>query len=653
MLQTKTPGSSQEGQDLSASFDLNSILTSIKSFGSSITDLGKNFTDAFNSMENAVIRLSTSFGGGRGFADTITQTMAAAQIGVSELGGGLEDIANIQKGVIKTLQTQTILNEESFKDLYAASDLLSDGTKSTSETYAALTKNFVNAGYSIYDVSKQVQGIIMSAKEVGVVASAVYSQLNENMKSLTLFNFENGVQGMAKMAAQAAGLRINMKDTLRMADQLFDPEKAIDMAANFQRLGVQVTSLLDPYKLMDMARNDPKKLQESIIEATKSLTYFDEKNQKMSILPGAQGHLRELAKAMGMSNEELAQMAINSGELERKLKEIKFPSEFASEQDRTMIANMAQMKDGKYQVTFTDERGELVTKEVAKLEESDRKAIMKQNADQNKSVSDLQREANGYLREIANAITGRERAISTRMAASRVVQQGPEALAKQMLPTIEGLYEMIGIRRDERSGILQSKELQEGFNKLSDNVKNIITTAFQKGDLSEVPKQLSTIMKDNLGTLLDKLKELPQNIDKAGQRRFKTEYKSEENIVNELLKKMYNSVGVTTNVPTITTPTTPSVVPSRMGGVAPRVTSATLPTTFSAPTIPSTPKTPQTHIIKWDPTSSGNFNVNINTNPDTRKMADQIMNDSNVTKAINNAVKKYLTEEGALKGVGQ
>ena len=332
--------------------DIGEVVSSNIDFTGKALDV---LTESINIMETAATKLAFGFGGMRGLTASIKQNMEGAAASVIELGGSLEDVASIQEGVVKALQTQTILNKEAYADLYAVGNLVGDGSKVTAESSKKMVEGFMNAGYGLYDVSNQVLGIINKSRELGVTTAAVYGQISTNIGKLALYNFENGVQGMAQMAAKAASLRIEMGSTLKIAEELFDPEKAIDMAASMQRLGVNVTSLLDPYKLMDMARNDPAKLQEEILKATQALTYFDEKNQKMAILPGAQQTLRELGKALGILPEELAKMALNAGDLERKLREIKFSPDFAGdEQARTMIANMAQLKDGKYVVTFDE-----------------------------------------------------------------------------------------------------------------------------------------------------------------------------------------------------------------------------------------------------------------------------------------------------------
>jgi hypothetical protein len=99
-----------------------------------IGDAFDSFVKDFNAMETAATNLATSFGGMRGLTASIKQNMEGAAASVIELGGSLEDVAAIQEGVVKALQTQTILNKEAYADLYAVGNLVGDGSKVTAES---------------------------------------------------------------------------------------------------------------------------------------------------------------------------------------------------------------------------------------------------------------------------------------------------------------------------------------------------------------------------------------------------------------------------------------------------------------------------------------------------------------------------------------
>lgn len=595
-------------------FDLKTTLgqlTDIKKIiESNTTGLLSSFSDSFNQMETAAIEMSTKFGGGRDMATSIKQSIEEAYISAHELGASFEDIRNIQKGVVDGLQTQTVLQAESYKDLFAIGGLISDGTKTSADSTAKLVKSFTDAGYGLYNISGEMTKVLNTAREVGVTAKAVYAQLDANMSKLALYNFENGVQGMAKMAAQAAGLRIDMKTTLGLADSLFEPEKAMDMAASMQRLGVQVTSLLDPYKLMDMARNDPAKLQDEILKATKSLTYFDEKNQKMSILPGAQGQLRELAKAMDIPKEELAKMALNAGDLDRKLSQIKFPSSFANEEDKKMVANMAQLSGGTYVVQYDDSKtGEKVTKQISEIKPED---IAEMNKPA-KSAVDLQKEANGYLRTMANMATARQGVVGRKIAASTTLEGVQKQASSLYGAGVDAVSTQIGINRESRptgdkSGFVSTVELDKTLQNLLSSTTSNSQELFKKlmaGDID---------MTSIATTMESKVKEIFKDAPAKG------------NEIWEKLKKDFeeNRVNVgTTGTPTtqtytgledmmnkLTNPNSTTVVPNQTtsittGGQTPTVPATAAGTTQGGGTI--------TQDI------SGTININVNVTPGSMK----------------------------------
>jgi hypothetical protein len=302
---------------------LDAVISKMTSVNATLGSFTKEIKDSIETVESTVNSVSRLFAGSHQMAQNTRDLLRDATPSVAALGGSIGDVAKIQKGVLEGLQTQSSLNTESYKDLYAAGSLVAGASENAGVKAAAMIPLFANAGYGINNIGNEMTGILNSAKDLGVTSISVYKQIEGQMGKLALYNFDGGVQGMAKMAAQASLLRIDMSQTLGLADKLFEPDAAVQMSAAFQRLGVQVSSLLDPYKLMDMSRNDPAKLQEEVGKALKSLTYFDEQSKSVRILPGAQGHLREIAKEMGMSSDQVAKWAINAGDLDRKMREIR------------------------------------------------------------------------------------------------------------------------------------------------------------------------------------------------------------------------------------------------------------------------------------------------------------------------------------------
>ncbi len=326
----------------------------------------KVMQDIFFDVDEKATSIAKSFGQGREHILAIKQSMTDAYQDVAKMGGSFDDINTIQTEIAGKLNRNVILSSESYKEFHAM-------VKVTNESIGTIIENFKNAGYSIYQASEQIQKVVDTARGLGLNVESVTENVLNNMDALNKYTFQGGVEGLAKMAAQASSLRINMKETLQFADKVFNPEGAIETAAALQRLGVTQSQLLDPLRLMNLSRNDPAELQNQIVQMTKSFVTMG-KEGNFEIMPGAKGRFQEIAKAMGMSYNELTKMALGSAELDEKMKKIKLPDVdyMASKETRQLIANLAEKgKDGEYKIKVTDEKGVTKEKLVSELSPDD------------------------------------------------------------------------------------------------------------------------------------------------------------------------------------------------------------------------------------------------------------------------------------------
>jgi hypothetical protein len=440
----------------SAGFNpLGGMTEAVKGFMNSIKDAivsnfeGDKIKTVLRDMEKGATDVAKQFGQGRENIVALQASMGDAVQTVTRMGGSFQSILNIQKEINAEIGRNVILQGEAFENIYIT-------TKVTGVEADKLAKSFKDTGFSLYDTNKEMQKVVDIARQQGVSAQAVSQKVVDNMAALNKFGFEGGVQGLAKMAAQATALRIDMNRTLTLADDLFSPEKAIDLAASLQRLGVAQSDLLDPLRLMDLAQNDPAELQNQISQMSQQFVRLNEAG-KFEIIPGARRQLREIETAMGMTNGELSKMALASAELEDKMGKIMFPSSIASEEDRQMIANMAEMREGKYEVTFQDEKGEKVTKAITELDPKDIEQLKK--ASDTKTLEELAEEQLTTSELANNILKSIETKLPTALAGTGVLEQGRQAT--------RGAYKVIGAATDTAfSNEVLTKSLDKGITDL-------------------------------------------------------------------------------------------------------------------------------------------------------------------------------------------
>jgi hypothetical protein len=433
-----------------------------------VSELTKQFTTAVGDMEKAAVNVAKQFGQGRENILNIKAALTDATDSLTAVGvsitQAIQVAGQLQNDFSKTIGRNSLLTSESFGKLKAMTDV-------TGQNIGIITTSFADAGMSILQAGEEMQKVVKASRAIGVDTEKVSSMVLSNLSKTTQFNFQGGVEGMAKMAAQAVNLRIDMSSTLAMADRLFDPEKAIDMASAMQRLGVQQSALLDPLRLMDMAQNDPAELQNQLAEMSKEFVRLNEKGQ-FEIMPGAKRQLREIEKELQLPAGQLSKMALAGAELDDKLSKIKLPDNF-SEDQKKFIANMATMgPGGEYKLKVDgkdmglDKAIDLFNKDKTKLDK-----FMEAQAE--KSMEDLAREQIDIFTRIDRNIEGLTK-IGYRTGTAVGSTKASEDLAQGSLTAFSAIPSIFA------EGNLTAKNLRQS----AETGLGDVTSALKEGDLA-------------------------------------------------------------------------------------------------------------------------------------------------------------------------
>ena len=367
------------------SLNMGAITGEIKNTFDSLVDaINPLDSAAFKAMDEYGTKIQSTFGLAKNRMDEFKDTIANAGPELIKMGMTESDISTNLINIMDGLGTTASLTEEAIIEVTAAAEV-------TGQQVGTLAENFRDVGVSIYDVGEEMKKVTDYARSVGVSVKGIAGEVVSNLTKMNLFNFENGVVGLAKMAATSERLGISMDKVFQTAEELLSPEKAIDMSSALQRLGVTSSGLLDPLRAMDMAQNDPEALQKEMVKLGQEFTTFNEKTGKMEILPGAKRRMREVATAVGMTAEEFSKMALKSADFEMKLKQIKMPDIVGGNQEtKELIASMAQMKDGVATIKVKDsETGKIEEKKVEELTPDDIKELQKANEESSKSIEEL------------------------------------------------------------------------------------------------------------------------------------------------------------------------------------------------------------------------------------------------------------------------
>jgi ribosomal protein S13 len=467
---SNTTGTSSLGDDIlsgtAADFDKNAYTLNIGAITAKIGEQFEGLLNSINPLDSTIFaQLETSansvqkaFGLSKERMDEFKTSIADVAPELTKLDYSESEITTNLISIMQGLGGAASVSKEAIVELSAAAKL-------TGQDVGTLATNFRDVGISVYDVGEQMKTVTEVARSAGVSVNQVSGKVMTNLEKMNLFNFENGVKGLAKMAAQAERLGISMEKIFAQSEKVMNPEGAIDMSAALQRLGVTSSGLLDPLRAMDMSQNDPEQFQKEIVNLGKEFTRFNEKTGQMEILPGAKRRMKEVAEAVGMTATEFSKMALKSSDFEMKLKQIKMPSlGIDDDETKEMIATMAQMKDGVATIQVRDkETGITTEKKVEELTPEDIENLKKANEDSSKTIEELAFNQLDVTTQIKNLLATGEVATKFAKATTPTLSKFYGLVADSKLEIAKASDNIFGSTEDMRTAMGDLTKPVEGI----------------------------------------------------------------------------------------------------------------------------------------------------------------------------------------------
>ena len=431
---------------------------------------------------------------------------------IGQMEGGLRDVepffntfgktANEAASIISQLSIETrknvIASNESLKELLTISKVIGQEPE-------RFVGPLTDVGIQFGNIQENLEGSVNYVRSIGMNTQEIMSDVVRNSAMMNRYNFEGGVMGLTKMAAQSAMLRVNMNATSALAEKVFDPEGAIQVASAMQRLGVNMGMLSDPFALMDATINDPAGLQKSIADVASQFTIFDEKTKSFKIDPGSVRKLREIATETGISYDNLTKMglaAANSGEI---MKQLSFAGDL-SEEDKMYVANLAEMKGGDYVIKVgKTEEGKDDFKKLSELSADQLKATIEASKSAPKSMEDIARAQLSAGEISAGNLTAIKNNMVGGIADTKGIRDLPE-LTRGLTETVANALRDTLPQKDQVTGVTN-----DIANKFGANLMDVLQG---KKSFEDVGKDIVAGLKDKGIQAGDYMNKLPQELMK-------------------------------------------------------------------------------------------------------------------------------------------
>ena len=367
----------------------------ISDAGSLTNKLGNQLMDAKDSIAAVAMSTKLQYEIGEGIAEqyfrvnkelgvtgnramVVRDNFKDALPDIQALGGTASELAETYKEFSESSGRQNVLGSEDLKSMME----FRKATGMAATQVAGLYERFTLMGVSIDRSHKLLNELTNSSNKLGINSTKVLKVLSNNMDSMQRMSFRGGVKGMTEMAQLAVRMRMDVSDMLGMAEKFYEPEAAIEAAAQLQLMGGDIAQAFgDPFETMYLARNKPEELAKKLQTMTENMIDFNEVTGQYEIPAEARQQLEFTAKQLGVNSDKMIDLAFQSS----KIKDVKMGinAEITDEGMRETLAAMAQKKDGKWTVDVGGEEipiGELTKDQSEKLKAFSDENILKTQA---------------------------------------------------------------------------------------------------------------------------------------------------------------------------------------------------------------------------------------------------------------------------------
>lgn len=473
---------------------------------SSLVTFFNDIAKAITSLESYGASVNRTFGETRQRISDIKTALADSLPGIDRLGGNIKDVQQTMNDIALGTRRNVIATTKQTEELYAA-------FKITGEAVKNLVDGFADVGVGVAQMTKQIETSINYIQSIGGNTKEVFKVVTSNMDQLNRYQFEGGIQGLTKMAAQASMLRFDMNETFRLADNLYKPERAIEVASAFQRLGLAVGDLADPFRLMNDSINNPQGIQDSLANVAKQFTYLDSQTKTFKITPEGVLRLKELQEQTGVSANEMMKLGLAAKEADARISAISQVGLNVKEEDKQLLANISRMGDGgEYEISVKDSQtGERRWEKLTSLTQDQLTATLKEQKERPKSLEEIARSQLDYSEMVAGDVRSIYHGLVYGFGSERRANEGVESI-RRFTDTLTGTFsKMFGTTKTSRAMAGTAiDDIKQFMKDLNDPKKGTMeafaTLAETVGKQSETyGKQFQEGMDEYLNKVQDKL----------------------------------------------------------------------------------------------------------------------------------------------------
>lgn len=325
---------------------------------------------------------------------------------------------NQQLGRAVALTNETKINLVSMKNVIGE------------EQAIKFTTNLDKFGLDVDATKDLVEGLVGDARRSGIVLSNLTQNVADNLHLAQQYTFEDGIEGLVRMAEKATAVKWNMEQTAAFAEKVNNVEGAIKTGAQLSVLGGPFAQFSNPMGMLYESLNDMEGLQDRMFAMFGNLGEWNQEKGMLDISVFDKQRIRAAASAMGLNYSDVINNVNQQARRNVVMDQIKGYG--LDENTTELIANTAQIdrETGRAYVNYEGKK--IFADEIGGRSDKDR------------ILSYLERQANSSdenLRDIAHNTLGAKEMV--------------EAVEKEFVTDRADFFRSIGISKE---GVAETHE---------------------------------------------------------------------------------------------------------------------------------------------------------------------------------------------------
>jgi hypothetical protein len=324
--------------------NINKVLTNTDGIYRKIMGSIKSIYNYLEQNDGYIKNSALNLGLSRNLSDQYRDNLIASSKYAASLGLSIENLSKIQEAYTEQTGQSALLSERALK----AVTQLTQGTSMSAENVGTLVGQFKLLGYNAENTRDFVEKTAKDTGKLGISFNKVIKTITDNFDKIQSFNFQNGINGVQKMAMYATMYKLSMESAFASMEKSRTLEGAVEMSAKLMVMGGEF-SKQNMFELAFLSRNKPEEYMKKMNEMTRSTFFFNKQTGEFQASAFDLDRLRAVSEATGIPFEELTKSA-------RRLAEIDFAKtkmlSGLSADEKDFIANMAQFnnKTGKFEI---------------------------------------------------------------------------------------------------------------------------------------------------------------------------------------------------------------------------------------------------------------------------------------------------------------